>query len=351
MMAPPRGDSAVAPTRLAIPRARNDQEGDSNPVKNTSEVKTVTICGGGTIGPGVALAYAMAGFDTRLADVKAEPLERAKVSIQKACQMMAEERYLSEAQAEAAQRNMSYTTDVDTALAVADFVQEAVPEVVEIKQDFYAHAETVAQPDVWLGTNTSTMKLSDITAKMKHPDRVVGVHWFAPPFLIPTVEILRGDKTPEAAIDFGVDIMKRAGKVPCVVKDIPGFILNRFQHVLLTTALEIVDEGGVTFEDVDNAFRYGLAPRFPLWGIFGTHDRGVHKRTSSQAGAYISQATGNPKYGPHPLFLQAVEQGRYGIMVGKGWYDYEGQEPAEITKQKDRELVRMMKLLRDNDVL
>lgn len=320
-------------------------------MKKADEVKIVTICGGGTIGPGVALAYAMAGFDVRLADIKQEPLDRAKVSIEKACQMMAEEEYLSKEQAEQAQQNMTYTTDVDGAIAAADFVQEAVPEVVGIKQDFYAHAEKVAQPDVWLGTNTSTMKLSDITAKMEHPERVVGVHWFAPPFLIPTVEILRGEKTPQEAVDFGVELMRRVGKVPCVVKDIPGFILNRFQHVLMTTALEIVDEGGVTFEDVDNAFRYGLAPRFPLWGIFGTHDRGVHKRTSSQAAAYISQATGNPKYGPHPLFLKAVEEGRFGIMVGKGWYDYSGQDPAEIAKQKDRELVRILKLLRDNKVL
>ncbi len=315
------------------------------------DVKIVTICGGGTIGPGVALAYAMAGFATRLADIKQEPLDRAKTSIEKYCQMMAEEQYLTAEQAASAQANMSYTTDVDGAIASADFVQEAVPEVVEIKQDFYAHAETVARPEVWLGTNTSTMKLSDITAKMQQPERVVGVHWFAPPYLIPTVEVLRGDKTPQAAIDFAVAIMKRANKVPCVVKDIPGFILNRFQHVLLTTALEIVEEGGVTFEDVDNAFRYGLAPRMPLWGIFGVHDRGVHKKTSSQAAAYISNATGNPKYGPHPLFLKAVEEGRFGIMAGKGWYDYAGQDPTELAKQKDRELVRMLKLLKDNHVL
>jgi 3-hydroxyacyl-CoA dehydrogenase len=186
---------------------------------------------------------------------------------------------------------------------------------------------------------------------MQHPDRVVGVHWFAPPYLIPTVEILRGDDTPQEAIDFAVELMQRVDKVPAVVKDIPGFILNRFQHVLITTALEIVEEGGVTFEDVDNAMRYGLAPRFPLWGIFGTHDRGVHKRTSSQAGAYISAATGNPKYGPHPLFLKAVEEGRFGIMAGKGWYDYSGQNLDDIQKQKDRELIRMIKLLRENEIL
>jgi 3-hydroxybutyryl-CoA dehydrogenase len=151
-------------------------------------------------------------------------------------------------------------------------------------------------------------------------------------------------------VDFAVELMRRTGKVPSVLGDIPGFILNRFQHSIMTTALEIVEEGGVTYEDVDNAFRYGLAIRFPLWGIFGTHDRGVHKKTSADAGGYISQATGNPKYGPHPLLLQAAEEGRWGIMAGRdGWYDYPDKDA--VKRDKDRELIRFIKLLKAEGIL
>jgi 3-hydroxyacyl-CoA dehydrogenase len=319
-------------------------------VKTVDDIRTITIVGGGTIGPGVALAYAMAGYDVTVADIKDEPLERARQTVQSATQMMAEEDYLPVSEAEAASSRVAYTTDVDGALSRADWMQECIPEIVAMKQDFYAHAEEVCQPDIWLGTNTSTMKLADISARMKQPERLVGVHWFAPPYLFPTVEVLRGDNTPQEAVDFAVELMRRTNKVPSVLKDIPGFILNRFQHSIMTTALEIVEEGGVTYEDVDNAFRYGLAIRFPLWGIFGTHDRGVHKKTSADAGGYISQATGNPKYGPHPLLLQAVEEGRWGIMTGRdGWYHYPDKDA--VKREKDRELIRFLKLLKSNQIL
>ncbi len=319
-------------------------------MKSVDDVRTIAIVGGGTIGPGVALAYAMAGYSVRLADLEVNALERAKSTVASACQMMAEEDFLSREQAEAALSNISYTIDGDEAVAAADFVQECVPEVVEVKQKLLQHLEEVAQPDVWLGSNTSTMKLADITATMKRPETVLGIHWFAPPYLFPTVEVLRGDKTPDEAIDFAVELMKRVGKVPSVLKDIPGFILNRFQHSLMTTALEIVEEGGVTYEDVDNAFRYGLAIRFPLWGIFGTHDRGVNKKTSAAAGAYISKATGNPKYGPHPLLVKTGEEGRLGIMSGAdGWYDYADKDA--VKKEKDRDLIRFLKLLKENEIL
>jgi 3-hydroxyacyl-CoA dehydrogenase len=315
------------------------------------DVRTVAVIGSGTVGPGVALAYAMAGFVVWLADIKVEAIERARTSIDAACRLLAEEEYLSAADAEQAIGRIRPTTDVDAAVRTADFVQEAIPEDVQLKQQLYRHLETVARPDVWLGTNTSTFQIADITAAMHEPERVVGVHWVAPPYLIPAVEILRGETTPQAAVDFGVALMKRANKVPLVVRDVPGFIFNRLQHVLGTAALELVEEGGVSFEDVDNAMRYGMAIRYPLWGIFGTQDRVIHKRTAIQAAAYLSQATGNPKYGPHRLLVEAAEDGRYGIVTGKGWYDYPDRDPAELARDRDRQLVRMVKLLRNNEVL
>jgi 3-hydroxyacyl-CoA dehydrogenase len=319
-------------------------------MKSIDDVRTITIVGGGTIGPGVGLAYAMAGYDVWVVDIKDEPLTRAQATVDAACSMMAEEDYLSAADAELARNRIVYSTDVDEGLRRADWIQDCVPEIVSIKQDFYVHAEAVCQPDIWFGTNTSTMKLSDIAARMERPERLVGVHWFAPPYLFPTVEVLRGDATLPEAVEFAVELMRRTGKVPSVLRDIPGFILNRFQHSIMTTALEIVEEGGVTYEDVDNAFRYGLAIRFPLWGIFGTHDRGVHKKTSADAGGYISQATGNPKYGPHPLLLQAGEAGRWGIMAGRdGWYDYPDKDA--VKRDKDRELIRFIKLLKTEGIL
>ncbi len=200
----------------------------------------------------------------------------------------------------------------------------------------------------WPGKIPADRDVDRIAAATKRPERVVGQHWVQPAFLIPAVEVVRGDQTSPEAVEFCRALLERANKKPVVCKDIPGFIFNRFQHVLYTEALSIVEQGAATIEDVDNAFRYGLSMRYPIWSILGTHDRAATKVTSLHVERYLRESTGDPKFGPSPLMEEKVAKGEIGIWAGKGWYDYSGQSVEALIEDRDRKITRMMALLEQN---
>lgn len=308
----------------------------------------IVVVGSGVIGPGIALAYGRAGFEVTLADIDQGALDRAMAQLRNACRVMAEEDYLPADQGETAMARIRPATQFEDALATADFVLEAIPEKLDLKQSLFRHFDEVCREDIYLGTNSSSMRVTEIAAVTKRPERVIGQHWVQPAFLIPAVEVIHGDRTAPEAIEFCRRLLIRARKQPVVCKDIPGFIFNRFQHVLYTEALSIVEQGAATIEDVDNAFRYGLSMRYPIWSILGTHDRAATKVTSLHVERYLRESTGDPKFGPSPLMEEKVEKGEIGIWAGKGWYDYTGQSVEALVEDRDRKITRMMALLEKN---
>lgn len=309
------------------------------------DVRRAAVVGAGTIGPGVALALLLGGLEVHLADLRAEALAVAGERIEAAMALLAEAGGLPEEASPAdMRRRLTLSTAVEAAVAEADFVEECVPEDPEIKRDVLGQFERLARPGVWLATNTSTLGFAELIPLLRQPERLVGVHWVQPPYIVPTVEVIRGRQTADAAVTFAVGLLKRLGKVPVVVGDIPGFIVNRLQHVLLNEALSIVEQGS-SLEDVDAAFRDALAPRLALWGIFGTHDRSVDKRTSLANARHITRLTGDPKFGPSPLFELRVAEGANGVAAGRGWYDYAGRNAADLLAERDRALLRLRRQL------
>ncbi len=163
--------------------------------------------------------------------------------------------------------NFSWTCDLEEAIANCDFIQESIPEILELKQDLYQRLGDIVDPQVVIASSTSGLSMTDIQINCATPERTVVAHPFNPPYLLPLVEMIGGKKTSAACIDWTERFYKVAGKAPLVMKkEIPGFIATRLQEAIWREALHMVANGEATVEQIDQAVVNGPGPRWALMG-------------------------------------------------------------------------------------
>ena len=296
-------------------------------------MRTVVL-GAGRMGHGVGLSYALGGHDVVLVDRDAAALQHAETRVRDAATFLAENGLATEVMVRRAVARIAFSGDIPAACAVADLVQEAIPEVLRDKQALFAEIEPLVRADAIIATNTSSLRITALAAGMRAPQRLIGMHWVAPPYLVPIVEVVRVPATPEEIVDRAVAILEGVGKVPIVVPDVPGFAVNRLQYALFAAALDLVDQGIVGPEQVDLIVRYAMAPRQLAFGQFRLFDLIVSGRTVLNVANYLYDETGDSRYRPSPRVMEMVEAGRLGLMSGAGWFEYEG-DTAEIERRRD----------------
>jgi 3-hydroxyacyl-CoA dehydrogenase len=308
------------------------------------EVRKTVVVGGGVMGSGIALVLARV-YPVELVDLSQEVLKRSFTSIRSHLSILVDNGLWSRAEGEAALGRIQGQTDLAAALAGADFVLEAVPEDLELKKEVFRELDRTASPEAILSTNSSSFRTTELAAATNRPGQVVGVHWINPPYIIPVVEIVRGDATSDQTVELARGLIARLGWRPVVCKDVPGFIVNRFQHALLNVALMLVEQGVASIEDIDTACRLSFCLRLPIYGPLRAHDMAVNKKTSLATAEYIYREVGHPIFEPSPLLRQKVEAGELGIVSGKGWYDYSGQSLESLQRDRDQRLIQMLKFL------
>jgi 3-hydroxybutyryl-CoA dehydrogenase len=229
------------------------------------DVKKIAIVGGGNMGHGCAMVFAAAGYPVGLYSRRAETLEKGVEAMRNDLTFLSERGLGKPEDVEPTMARVSTTQDMEEAAADADFVLECVAEDMGLTQDTFQKLDQMCKSDAILATNTSVMSPTEIASKSEKRERIIGTHWWNPPFLIPLVEVVQTEETPAWVIDVTMELHKAIGKHPVhCKKDVPGFVANRLQHALWREALSIVERGIADAATVDESLKFGPGLRLPV---------------------------------------------------------------------------------------
>ncbi|MCR4442454.1 MAG: 3-hydroxyacyl-CoA dehydrogenase family protein [Peptococcaceae bacterium] len=232
-----------------------------------SDIKKIACVGAGLIGAGWATNFLMKGYPVVLYDIKEEFLEQARQRISQNLQFLVNKKVLDEKRFAAAMQAVACTTSLEEAVKDVQLIQESGPENYEVKQALLVEIEKHAHPTAIFASSTSGLLISEIARYAQHPERCLGVHPYNPPHLIPLVEISKGDRTSDAVVDTVYEFLSSLGKEPVILrKEAPGFIANRLQMALYREAVDLVNRGVCSIEDVDKAACFGPGLRFGIMG-------------------------------------------------------------------------------------
>jgi len=300
------------------------------------------VIGSGYMGGGIAQCLALSGADVRIADVSLDiaSANRERL-IAEAEQFVADELFPAGAAEIIAERVTAVT--VEEAAAEASFIEEAVPEKIEIKHETLRRISRSAAPDAIIGSNTSTILISRLAEAVEHPERFLGVHFSNPAPFIPGVELI-----PHAGTDRGIlptveAIVAATGKQTARITDSTGFVLNRLQYALFHEATQLVEEGVASAEDIDTIVRTTFGFRLPFFGPFAIADMAG---LDVYAFCYASLQTRWPERFATPNSLaELVSEGKFGTKSGAGYLDVPAERTAELVAYRNRAYVAMQKLI------
>jgi len=281
------------------------------------EIRKVGVVGLGTMGAGIAQVAAQSGFETVGHEVSEELCERARGTIEHYLGRAVEKGRMTADERDAALARLTFTTDLGD-LAGCDLVIEAIVEELEPKRETFAALDGIVAPEAVLATNTSALPVGKIAEATNRPERVVGMHFFNPAPVLPLVEIVRAERSSDEAVDAAYEWAERAGKQPVRCNDTPGFIVNRVLIPLLNDCVRVLDEAGVTPEDLDTALTNGAGwPMGPcaLVDLVGI-DIHIH---ASEA---LHEALGEDRMAPPERLREMAAAGHLGRKTGQGFFEY-----------------------------
>ena len=286
---------------------------------NIDDVKNITVVGAGNMGHQIALLCAIHGYKTQCTDIKEDILNKAEDFADTYLPGRVAKGKMTQEQAEQARANISFTPSLEKAAKDADYVIEAVVEMLELKRQVFADLDRLAPPHAILATNSSYIVSSRIADVTRRPDKVLNLHFFNPALVMKLVEVVQGPHVSNETAQISMALAERLDKVGVhLKKEVEGFLLNRIFKVIYREALWLLEMGVASFEDIDKAMVYGAG--HPM-GAFRLMD------LTGNDLAYIRmmekfRETGDPADYPPPSLVEKYMRGEYGEKTGKGWYDY-----------------------------
>jgi 3-hydroxybutyryl-CoA dehydrogenase len=307
----------------------------------TVQVKNVAIIGAGIMGVGIAQNFAQAGLSVNLLDMNREILAKSVSQIATNLDLFQAYGLLRETQTAILSRIKTFQIDaLNQIIPQCQYLVEAVPEILEAKRNLLALIEK-ASSGVIIASNTSSFTINELNAGMHNPERVVGVHYFNPAHIIPVVEIHRGDKTGQVAVDTARELMLKIGKKPVLVrKTLPGFIVNRLTGALEREIDYLLDQGVVSPEELDVAIKGSIGFRMACLGPQETEDM-IGLDTAMLVSRRIYKVLSNSTE-PSSQLVEKVQKGELGIKSGKGWYDYKGKTSNEVLNENNKKLLQQL---------
>ncbi|UCH19420.1 MAG: 3-hydroxyacyl-CoA dehydrogenase family protein [Deltaproteobacteria bacterium] len=304
----------------------------------------IAIIGAGTMGHALAQVFAQGGYQVSLHDLSEEILQQARRLIDANLDTLCGAGLFDPAEKTAVlDERITYTTDLTTAVARSELVVEAIVEDREAKKKLFADLDRLSPPGAILASNTSYLDIYQFV-ETKRPGKVIITHWFAPPHIVPLVEIVPGPQTTPETVATAKRIIDGLGKQTIVLKKfLPGFIANRLQAALSREVYHLLDNGYATPEDIDKATKASFGLRIPILGLV--------KRLDFTGLDLVQKVLRNKSYQPPPVIERSesvdamVFQGRLGVKAGRGFYDYGEATTGEILRERDVKLLKLREFL------
>lgn len=277
------------------------------------------IIGGGLMGHGIAQVLALGGLHVVVHDPEPEALATVPDRIAANLASLGIDRDL----------DVALEPDLEAAVAGVDWVFEAAPENLELKQEIFERLDAAAPPEAVLATNTSVMRVSEIATRASRRGRIVGAHWWNPPFLVPLVEVVQGPDTEPATIDRTMSLLTALGKTPVHVRrDVAGFVGNRLQHSLRREAFDLIDKGVCDAETIDTVIKAGFGRRLPVLGPIENADLVGLDLTLAIHEYLLPQL--DPPSEPSAGLRERVARGDLGMKTGRGFRTWRQEDIAGV---------------------
>lgn len=287
-----------------------------NYIARMNNIKTIAVCGAGTMGSGIAQLAAQAGFTTLQFDVNKEMLEKSKASIEKSLQYLIEKNKITQEQKIATLNNLVFINNIND--CKADVIIEAIIEKKDAKINLFNELEKINNSHTIFATNTSSISINEIAEGCNQSTQIVGMHFFNPATIMKLVEVVKSKFTTDAVVESIIDVCKQMNKVAVVCKDAPGFIVNRVARHYYLEAMKLVELNLATIENVDaimEASGFKMGP-FKLMDLIGMD---INYSVSN----IVWEALQKPeRLKPSVLQQQKVNAGELGRKTGKGFYAY-----------------------------
>ncbi len=280
-------------------------------------IKKVGVVGAGTMGSGIAQAFAVAGFDVVMRDISEEFVQRGLGAIRKSLERLAARDKISAAAKDSALARIETTTALEP-FGDCDLVVEAALENVELKVNLFKELDRICKPEAILASNTSSISLTKIAAATKRPGKVIGMHFFNPVPVMKLVEVIRALQTDDGVCQAVEEVSRKIGKVPHPVKDSYGFVVNRVLVPMINEGINCLYEGLAQPEDIDEVMKLGA--NHPMGPLALADLIGLDIVLNVMETLY--QGFEDPKYRPSPLLKQMVDAGYLGRKTGRGFYVY-----------------------------
>ena len=302
-------------------------------------VSKIAIVGAGTMGPGLAQVFAGAGYQVALYSRSAETLDKALGVTAANLETFVRNGLLQADDVPPILARITPTRSLAEAGLDASLVVETIAENVDAKRAAFAELDDVCPRDAVFTSNTSYLDIYELVPERRLPSTVIA-HWFAPPQIIPLVEVVRGARTSQETVDLIVDLLKKVGRVPVVMeKFVPGFCVNRLLRIIGREVFFLLDNGYMTAEQLDLAVKASIVPRAMVLGFVQRYDfTGLDLSLNNLKNtAFLEPPLDNA---PRSL-VERVEKGELGAKTGKGFFDYSDRDPEDVLRERDDALLRV----------
>ncbi|TFG15909.1 MAG: 3-hydroxyacyl-CoA dehydrogenase family protein [Promethearchaeota archaeon] len=302
------------------------------------EIKKVVVVGAGTMGHSIAQVYAQSGYEVTLVDLNQEILTQAITKIKSNLETLVEYGILNQNGIANIIERIHTSEDLTSCAKDANLIVEAIPEIPELKEKLFLQLSELCPEDCIFASNTSSLDIFKIAKNINNPKRLVIHHWFAPPHIIPLVEIVPSRKTSKDIIDLSIKLIESLGKKPILLnKFTESFIVNKIQNAISSVVFQLILMKIASPETIDQAIKHSLGIRLPIVGVAQTLDF---------TGLELVYDIAKNKGVELGFIKEKVDQGHCGAKSSKGLYDYQGRSEKEILRKRDLKYLQIYDFLK-----